>query len=445
MLVARRAFLRLVGLVAVLAALPKKRARAARVAADTPAGAAGSRFLPLGADADGKSRVYVSRGGGAEENVRRALDLFGGIDRVVGTNDIVVVKPNAQWWLQGTTNTDNLKGFIEAILEIPGFSGEVVVAENHHYAEKDSRGWTTEKRNGSFNLNELVDYFARQGHRNVTKYHWHDGGPNPKPRQGNAGGGGVVPADGTADGYVWAEDLVYVSPEGRRCMMSYPVFTSAYSGKRIDLRKGVVAGGREDGGRVRLVNFACLNHHSTEFGVTASVKNLMGVVDLTCGYPGTEPDGFYNVHYIGSESTAYSLGKQAAYLSRRYGVGSWVADKLLSAGEFRSEYTGGALGFWMRTVRMPDLNVLAAEYVGWGGRLDPSRRARTNAFALSTDPVALDYAGAKSLLLASTPDHETRLRELNDPEKPPFSAFLRECQAQGVGNLDPARIEVVTA
>jgi hypothetical protein len=395
----------------------------------------------LGVHPDGKSHVFIVRGGSAEENVREAMARIGGIDKYIDLQDIVVLKPNAQWWNQGTTNTNSMKGFIELVLGIPGFEGEIIIAENHHYKEPNSRGWTASERNGDFNLNELVEYFQQKGHENVTKYHWCDGGVNPHPRQGDAGGNGVVRSVEDGDGYVWLQDTVYVSAEDRRCMMTYPVFTSAFSGKRIDLKKGVYQDGKFHD-NLKLINFSCLNHHSDEFGVTASVKNLMGIVDMTCGYQGAGPEDYFNTHYIGSESPLYKLGVQLRYWGDKYGFGPKPGSTAKAMGVFNSHYTGGALGFWMKRVKMPDLHILAAELVGWGGRLDTEKRARIKTVALSEDPVALDYIGTKRLLLPATPKESTYYRDLNNPDKAPFRLFLQECHHQGIGNLSEKGILV---
>ena len=75
----------------------------------------------LGVDDDGISRVYLSRGGSPENNVQQVIKMMGGIEKFIGTSDIVVLKPNAQWWNQGMTNTDAMKGFIDMVLAIPDF------------------------------------------------------------------------------------------------------------------------------------------------------------------------------------------------------------------------------------------------------------------------------------------------------------------------------------
>jgi len=444
--VSRRLFLKMTALFAFFLSIGKvdySYASGADATGSMPGGEGGEKMNP-GVDEDGLSRVYIASGHSPEENIKEAVRLMGGIEKMIGTDDIVVLKPNAQWWNQGTTNTNNMKGFIEGVLAIKDFRGEIIIAENHHYKELDSRGWTTEERNGDYNLNELVQYFNDAGFANVSKYHWVDGGPNPQPQEGTGGGGQRVPSVSEGDGYVWLKDEIYVSPENRKCMMTCPVFTSPYSGAKIDLKKGVLEGG-EYIDKVKLVNFSCLNHHGQSFGVTASIKNLMGVVDLTCGYHGTEPEGFYNVHFVGEMSLLYKSGIGLKYYGKRFGFGSAFGKKMQEMGSWSTQYTGGALGHWMKRVKMPDINILAAEYVGWGGRgrKGPEKRERANTVAISHDPVALDYVGAMHILLPATPEKETFYRNLNNPHKKPFRSFLEECHRQGIGNLDAQKIKII--
>jgi len=395
----------------------------------------------FGVDEDGLSSVYLARGGTPEENTRNVINLMGGIDAFVGPKDIVVLKPNAQWWNQGMTNTDSMKSFIEMVLEIPGFSGEIIIAENHQYDASNSRGWTTNKRNGSFNYNELVEYFQRRGFPNVTKYHWQCAGRNVRPIEGDGCCGRRVKGPEEGDGYVWRDDIVYTAPNGNVCWMTYPVFTSRFSGITIDLKEGAWKDGTylEDR-QVRLINFSALNHHSAYAGVTASIKNLMGVVDMTCGFQNADPPGTYNVHFVG-------IKKYVRYTKKLH----WRLDSLkhylnlLASSEFH--YSGGALGTFMRHIRFPALNIITAEWVGWGSRTDTQRSFRPRAVLASRDPVALDYLAAKEVLLPVTPKEMRKYRQLNNPDlrDMPFYRFLRECHLQGIGNLDARRMRLVSA
>ena len=104
----------------------------------------------------------------------------------------------------------------------------------------------------------------------------------------------------------------------------------------------------------------------------------------------------------------------------------------------------------MKNVRMPDLHIIASEFVGWGGRKDPGKAFHSNSVLASKDPVALDYIAAKYILLPNTPrdakeKNGVPLTELHDPDNEDgrFRKFLEETQRQGVGTLDENKIEVI--
>jgi hypothetical protein len=327
--VTRRIFLCLSGM-GMPSALWACRTRDEGARPDGPA-TRGNR-MNIGVRADGTSLVCVARNGTPEGNMRKVLEMSGGIDRFIGPRDIVLLKPNAQWWNQGTTNTDAMRAFIDAVLAMRDFRGEIIVAENHHFPEVNSRGWTTEQRNGAYNLNELVRHFQRNGVRNVTKVHWRDGGPSRPGYWGGAENGGIVTGPGRGDGYVWRSDLVYVAPSGRKAMMSYPVFTSPYSGITVDFKEGPCKDGAYLKDRsLRFVNFYGLNHHGADTGITASIKNYLGICDMTCGHRGTGPEGFHNFHFVGYSNrpgVIKAIGKKFGWREMT-GDGRWL---------MRSEY-----------------------------------------------------------------------------------------------------------
>jgi hypothetical protein len=385
----------------------------------------------IGILSDGKSYVYLSRNGTPEQNMRMTMELMGGVGNYIGLRDIVLLKPNAQWWNQGTTNTDAMRAFIEMVLEIPGFQGEIIVAENHHFPDENSRGWTTEQRNGAYNLNELVHHFQRIGKRNVTKHHWRDGGPSRPGYWGGAENGGIVTGPGNGDGYMWRSDLVYVSPTGRKAMMSYPIFTSKYSGITIDFKEGLWKNGAYLKDRkLRFINFAGLNHHGPDTGITASIKNYLGICDMTCGYRGTGPEGFHNFHYVGYNI----LPGKIKYILGKFG---WRE---------KTPAMGACVGYFIRTVRAADLNVVTAEWVGYGSRTDLNLREQAKTVLASVDPVALDFIAARDVMMPATKKHASGsvFESMNDPEKndSPTRQFLEMCHETGVGNISPGMIVV---
>jgi len=370
------------------------------------------------------SEIFIAKNGTPQQNVAKVIEMMGGIGRFIGLNDIVILKPNAQWWNQGRTNLAAMKGFIDLVLNIPDFKGELIIAENHHFMdvslrerEQDNvRGWThLSEINGdvdgvNHNLNTLIELYQKQGYEHVTKYHWRDGGPK-RDIWGNGQNGGVVSSPAEGDGYVWS-DINYtftgfLGLKKWKVKMTYPIFTSSYSGITIDFKNGAFKRNGKRGGdylpnkSIRFINFAVLNTHGTDTGITSSTKNYMGITDLSCGAWGLQPKGYVNVHQCGERYYPYSKA--------------------------------GPLGHFMKTIRKADLNIVTAEWVGWGSRTNPSKATRMRTILASKDPIALDYYGAKYLLYPLTN------KTYHDPQnrKSSVSRFLQlALKASGDGTLD---------
>lgn len=384
-----------------------------------------------GGSGEAVSDIYHAKNGTPQKNVSKVIEMMGGIEKFIGVNDIVVLKPNAQWWNQGRTNLAAMKGFMDLVLNIPGFKGEIIIAENQHFVdpslpeeEKDNvRGWTHfSEINGDIdgvnhNLNTLIEMYQNNGHKNVTKSHWRDGGPRPKGKKPKASDGGIVSGPFEKDGYVWT-DIDYVfSPifglKKWKVKLSYPVFTSKYSGITIDFKDGAFMRDGKGGGEhlpdrpLKFINFAVLNDHYHNTGITSAVKNYMGVTDLSCGV--LKPEGYYNVHDCGGRFWGYAKA--------------------------------GPIGLFMKTIRKADLNIVTAEWVGYGHRTDTSLAARKRTILASTDPVALDYYGAKYLVLPLGGPNVI----YHDPDDSdsPISKFLKlTVETMGEGNLDESRTAV---
>lgn len=47
---------------------------------------------------------------------------MGGIERIIEIDDIVILKPNAQWRNQGRTDLAAMKSFMDLVLNIPNFN-----------------------------------------------------------------------------------------------------------------------------------------------------------------------------------------------------------------------------------------------------------------------------------------------------------------------------------
>jgi hypothetical protein len=260
----------------------------------------------------------------------------------------------------------------------------------------------------------------------VTKYHWRDAG---------SGQGRVVSGPDEGDGYVWCEEEY--SYHGIKAKMTYPIFTSPYSGVTIDFKNGAWKNGKYTGQPVKFINISALRNHSNA-GVTAAVKNYLGVVDLSCGYRGKEPEGYYNFHYIAVDWPSVGILREGmkslitSNLMRKQRITQKIADYVGP----QTGALGGAVGHFMKTIRTADLNIIAAEYGGHEGRRKAPGHTKT--VLASTDPVALDYFAGKYVLL---PLGGSRAR-YNDPDNPrgTFHKYLKLCHAQGIGTLNEAEM-----
>ncbi len=80
-----------------------------------------------------KSTVYRAVNGHPSENLSKVVELMEGIETFIGPDDVVIIKPNVQWWNQGVPNLSALNTFVDLIMNRRGgFHGEVVLAENCH-------------------------------------------------------------------------------------------------------------------------------------------------------------------------------------------------------------------------------------------------------------------------------------------------------------------------
>lgn len=377
------------------------------------------------------SHIYLVGNGTPQQNVAKAIGMMGGIQAVIGIDDIVILKPNCQWWNQGRTNLAAMKGFIDLVLNIPGFTGEIIIAENHHFMDKslpdnakdNIRGWThISEINGDIDgikhsMNTLIELYNKQGYKNVTKAHWRDGGPKHDD-WGNGQNGGIVESPADGDGYIWS-DIDYsfsflLGLKKWKVKMTYPVFTSPYSGVVIDFKNGAFK--RDKKGRceylrekpIKFINFAVLNDHGRDTGITSSIKNYMGVTDLSCGDWGLNPEGYYNVHACG--------------------------------GKYFRHAKAGPIAYFMKTIRKADLNIVTAEWVGWGSRTNVSKATQCKTVLMSVDPIALDYYGAKYLLYPLS-----RNKKHHDPDNQDSSVskFLKlALETLGEGTLDEDRMKI---
>ena len=306
-------------------------------------------------------------------------DTLSGPDGIIASDDVVLIKVNAQWKHRGATNTDVLRGLIRRVLDHPaGFSGEVVVFENgqgrgsfdsdHNYDGDTSVAANAENPAHTFNYlvrtvfsGQPVSSFLLDPVRSVA----------------------VGTSDHSTNGY----RAFNPHPERQNWQISYPCFTTT-GGNRVELAGGIWTGSGY-ASNLKLINVPVLKTHSG-CGVTGALKLFYGVLSMS------QADGGYHYTHIGE-----TLGEMFAH------------------------------------VRAPDLNVMDAIWIaqsalrGWPAETT----SRRNMLLASRDPVALDYWASKNVLypVSSNPNHDPDHPELyTDSNLSQYlSAALAEINACG--------------
>jgi hypothetical protein len=367
------------------------------------------------------SVIYRSINGTPVENLARVVELMGGIEKVIGYDDVVLIKPNVQWWNQGTPNLAALKAFVDLIMERPGrFNGEVVFAENCHRGPSpwQSGGWSNVFQLNSdlpnvSNMKELSKILKEKYGARFSVCHLVDVAAGNRRIFGPSDGIGYVYCDGSKGVPLITCENGAHGPNRRATMMTYPIFVTD-KGTVIDFKNGIWERGSYTGQSLRFINFSALNHHSTYCGMTSSIKNYMGITDLTGGSDpnngGRLTEDYFNFHSFPFDK--WAPGPSPGML-------------------------GKEIGTFMKTIRRADLNITTAEWVGLSSRTDPPV-AHTRAIVASTDPVALDYHAAKYLLY---PNSKISFHNPDD-KKGPLREYLQKCAEHGGGILDERHVAV---
>ncbi|MFW6161821.1 MAG: DUF362 domain-containing protein [Planctomycetota bacterium] len=170
----------------------------------------------------GRGKVLVARGEEPGDNVRRALEKAGGIEKLVSPGDRVVIKPNMAWELppaQGANaNPQTVAALVELCKEAAGPGGRVVV-------------------------------FDRTMSRDPS---------------------GPYRASGIAEAVRAAGGIVHYVDEGRFREMAIP---EAFAVERWPFYEMVLFADEAD----VLINVPCAKTHSTS-GLTLGMKNVFGMV-----------------------------------------------------------------------------------------------------------------------------------------------------------------------
>ncbi len=370
---------------------------------------------------EARCTIYRSVNGSPEKNLIKVVELIGGIEKVIGTDDVVVIKPNVQWWNQGAPNLSALKAFVDLIMNRSGgFNGEVVIAENCHRGSTpwNSAGWARRFEWNSDlqdinNMNDLCTLLKERYGARFSTCHWVDVDAGNRRVNGPEEGPGYVYCDGSGGVPLISFKNGAGGDEHRSIIMTYPVFKTE-KGTIIDFKNGVWEKGAYTEQPLRFINFAALNHHSTYGGVTSAVKNYLGISDLSGG-PDPRNGGRLTKDYYNFHSFPFN---------------KW------SPGP-REGMLGAEIGAFMNKIRKADLNITTAEWVGLASRVDLPV-ARTRAVLACTDPVALDYHAAKYLLF---PNSRIPLHDPDD-KKGPLHKYLVKCAEEGGGTFDERYVDV---
>jgi len=372
---------------------------------------------------DPVSTVYRAVNGSPRENMEKVVEMLGGIRKIIGPEDMVVIKPNVQWWNQGAPNLAAVQCFVEMVLEMSGgFHGEVIIAENCHRGaspwSSKSSGWVPPfERNSDIpdihNYNDLTGSLKKRYADRFSTVHWIDVDAGARRVYGPKDGDGYVYCDGTGGVPLLSCGNGLSGEQARTTIMTYPVFTTG-QGRIVDFKNGVWQKNSYTGQPLRFVNFAALNNHSISCGVTSAIKNYLGVTDLSNNGNSAKArhltDKYVNFH-------GFPLNEDPP--------------------KEQVQLLGAEVSAFMKTVRKADLNITTAEWIGLASRTEPPV-ARTRAILASTDPVALDYHATRYLLYpnSSIAHHNP------DNARSPLYRYLARCAADGGGVFDEARVAI---
>ena len=327
------------------------------------------------------------------------VDLRSGPNGLIDSDDVVLIKINAQWAERGGTNTDVLRGLIRVVVDHPdGFIGEVIVADNGQNSGNLNRDQNNAEDRGQSVLDVVNDVQAEGW--SVSAKLW-DTIRSTAVNEYSSGN--------MADGYV----VNNVVDAETQIKVSYPKFQSAF-GTYVSYKHGIwsVQDAAYDPSKLVVINVPVLKTHRI-YGITAGVKNHMGVVTT-----GINTDSHLGV-------------------------------------------ARGGLGSVMAEVRVPDLTILDCIWVlaipGLnGGPPAPYTAAtRRDQLLAAFDPVALDVWAAKHILVPEIVKNGYTVDDygsLQDPDNPDsvfrryIDRSLAELLKAGIpATNDPAAVRLVLA
>ena len=143
---------------------------------------------------------------------------------LIGKDDVVLLKVNAQWPERGGTNTDLVKSLITQICDHPlGFEGEIIIADNGQGMGSLSRKNSSNAKDISQSMEKVAEYFKEDC--KVSTYLWDE------IREKEVG---EYEKGDMEDGYI-VEDG---EDEDTGIIISYPKFKSRF-GTFVSFKKGI--------------------------------------------------------------------------------------------------------------------------------------------------------------------------------------------------------------
>lgn len=370
------------------------------------------------------NRVYKVMNGDCFQNIAKLWDMLDGPAKYINPTDVVVIKGNAQWPNQGYTHTGCIKAVVDAILAIPGFSGEILICDNIQGGGLGAGNYAFDAPSANrvnnwpdMNWTDLANSYAAQG-KPVATCQWQTDTTWRNPTLPLPSFSVWNPANGPG----WTR--YFFSYNGRNTYISYPVFRSPITaGRIIDMKNGVWENGSYTGRKVKAIVMPTLNNHCAPnnglqdyAGVTSAVKSFFGATEIFHGSPNYISDdyvwnGYYSIH-----------------------SNSFTQNDALAAGTM--------VGKFINNFYSPMLYITAAMYSGWFDRISPTGAAATNTVLACTNPVSLDYISCRDVISKVGSPPPTFL----DPSTQDNNTWrqLLGCSNQGIGTVDPQQMDVVT-
>lgn len=353
-----------------------------------------SRFASVSAQTT-TVKVFMVKNGDCFQNTAKIWEMMGQASKYVSSDDVVVIKGNAQWHNQGYTHTGCIKGVIDDILDIPGFSGEILICDNIQgygeptYTGFDAGTWARTHNWPDHNWNSLAAEYQANGKPVATKQ-WFNS---------------TEDITGPGDGEGWIRE--FFPFYDINTYLSYPVFESPLTpGRMIDIKNGVWENGSYTGRNVKTIFMPTLNNHGSGIedyaGITSAIKSFFGASELHGNENGTFR-GHYNMH----SSTFYRS---------------------------RADYAGELTARFISSMYTPILYITAAIWSGHYSRTGGAIETKT--VLACENPATLDYVACRDVIspYASylNPDQDNNTRKQ-----------ILGCINGGIGTINPTEFEII--